>query len=57
MRIAWWEGFLLRPEFAACVVYVEIATGENIFTQILPLVGQDAFSFEIVKTNILCRLC
>ena len=29
MSIAWWEGFLLRREFAACVVYVEIATGEN----------------------------
>ena len=29
MSFAWWEGFLLRREFAACVVYVEIATGEN----------------------------
>ena len=28
MSFAWWEGFLLRREFAACVVYVEIATGE-----------------------------
>ena len=29
VTIAWWEGVLLRREFAACVVYVEIATGEN----------------------------
>ena len=27
VRLAWWEGFLLRREFVSCVVYVEIATG------------------------------
>ena len=29
VTIAWWEGVLLRREFAACVVYVEISTGED----------------------------
>ena len=40
MSFAWWEGFLLRREFAACVVYVEIATGENgmVFRQLFQLV-------------------
>ena len=54
MSFAWWEGFLLRREFAACVVYVEIATGENgmVFRQLVRMEsGIDAKTIVEIGEN------